>query len=369
MLMLILACTGADDQTVEELKGIAAMGHTANSIDDVTFEQLVGEDDGLDVPRDLDFNPDRPGELWIVNRADDSVTIVSNAGTADQTTQHLIDPYAEHFMDEVSSIDFGQPGTFGTCHESRNTYNGKGAPNRFMGPTLWSSDMDVFAKSNPAAVEFVSDLFGFYADLGSHLDMLHESPLCVGIEWSNDNVYWVFDGFNNSITRYDFAEDHGPGYDDHSDGIISRYVEDQVAYVADVPSHLVLEPETGFLYVADTGNNRIAILDTASGTKGNRLASQEPGVDHHVMDGGEIWTFIEGSDAGLGQPSGLDMHDGVLYVGDHSNGNLFAFDVETGDLIDWVGTGLTGLMGVKVVSEDEIWVVDADSNGVYRLTP
>ena len=25
--------------------------------------------------------------------------------------------------------------------------------------------------------------------------MQHESPLCVGIAWDHDKVYWVFDGF------------------------------------------------------------------------------------------------------------------------------------------------------------------------------
>src|SRR5690606_3474583 len=105
------------------------------------------------------------------------------------------------------------------------------AANDFMGPTLWSADLDIYAQTNPAAVDFL----GF--DLGSHLDMLHESPLCMGIAWVSDNVYFTFDGLTGSISRYDFVEDHGAGFDDHSDGIVERFVDAGVSRVEGVPSH------------------------------------------------------------------------------------------------------------------------------------
>ena len=60
-------------------------------------------------------------------------------------------------------------------HESRNTYNDQGLGDDFMGPTLWTSDPEIFGY-NPDAVEYLSDLFGMPVDLGSHIDMLHESP-------------------------------------------------------------------------------------------------------------------------------------------------------------------------------------------------
>ncbi len=369
MLLLLLACTGADDKkTQPALSGIGALGHESHDLGGVAFEQMASSSDGLDVPRDLEFNPEVAGELWIVNRADDSVTILFDAGTDAQTSTHIVDPYAEHFMEEVSSLSFGKPGHFGTCQESRNTYNDKQRPNDFMGPTLWSSDLAIFGESNPAAVDYVSALFGFYADLGSHLDMLHESPLCMGIAWETENVYWVFDGMNSSLSRYDFAEDHGAGYDDHSDGVIGRYVEGEVERVEDVPSHMVFDHDTALLYVADTGNNRVAVLDTATGTQGDKIRASEPGVKQFAWDDAEIWTFIEGSEVGWGRPSGLALFDGVLYVGDNATGNLVAYDVQTGEMIDWIPTGLGGLMGIEVVSEDEIWLTDAASDAVYRLT-
>lgn len=360
MLILLIACTGAaDDQLVEPI-GIPALGAGSGSLEALRVEVVADAQDGLNTPRDLAFNPDRPGELWIVNRSDDSTTILFDAGTPDQVSQHDVDPYAQHFMEEVSSIAFGAPGTFGTCHESRNTYNGRSAPNNFMGPTLWSSDLDVYAQTNPQAVRFL----GF--DLGSHLDMLHESPDCMGMAWDHDNVYWVFDGHNQALARYDFQDDHGAGYDDHSDGIIAKYVVGQVQRVEDVPSHLVLDHVTGLLYVADTANGRVVVLDTETGTRGRALRVTEAGVDHYEVDDAVLTTLVEGADVGLGQPSGLALADGVLYVTDHSNGNVFAFDLD-GTLIDWAATGRPGIMGIEVVSEREIWFVDAATDQVVRV--
>ena len=363
ILLLSLACTGSSDQVEPEPEiGIAAFGFNAHDGAAVTIDEILSSADGLDVPRDLDFNPDRPGELWVVNRADDSTTIAKDAGTADQTSEHIIDPFAMHFMEEVSSIEFGKPGTFGTCQESRNTYNDSSRKNDFMGPTLWSSDLDVFGETNPEA----ADSLGY--DLGSHLDMLHESPLCMGITWDSDNVYWVFDGLNEDIVRYDFQDDHGPGYDDHSDGIISRVTETGILRVEDIPSHMQLDHETGLLYTADTGNNRVLVLDTLTGARGQDLRVVEPGTDHHNWDDAEMWDLIQGADQGLGLPSGLAIHGEVLFVGDYATGNLFAFDLD-GELIDWLPTGLEGLMGIEVVSEEEIWVVDAATDRVLRITP
>ena len=49
----------------------------------------------------------------------------------------------------------------------------------------------------------------------THYDMLHESPLCMGIAHDPEvatpfgNVYWAFDGLNGTLMRYDFQEPHG----------------------------------------------------------------------------------------------------------------------------------------------------------------
>jgi len=279
-------------------------------------------------------------------------------------------------MEEVSSIAFGgityapsTDRTFGTCQESRNTYNNQAQGNDFMGPTLWSADPDIFGISNPDAISYLSNLYGFYTDLGSHLDMLHHNPLCMGIAWETENVYWVFDGDDNSIVMNDFQEDHGVGYDDHGDGIIARYAIGEVKRIEDIPSHLVLDPDTGLLYIADTGNNRIAVMDITSGERGSQLQSWE-GNDHYEMDNADIWTLVDGAEQNMGAPSGIALVEDTLLVTDNATGNIFAFDLD-GNRIDWLATelGAGALMGIDARSLDDIWIVDAVDDRVFRLQP
>ncbi len=343
----------------KDLGGIAALGNT-EGMARVQMDVIGTEADGLNIPRDLDFNPENPGELWVVNRADDSTSTFFDAGTDSQESLHIIDPFALHFMEEVSSIAFGDPQLFGTCQESRNTYDHHHPSDDFMGPTLWTSVLDIYGKTNPEAVEELD------YDLGSHIDMLHQTPLCMGIAWEVDNVYWVFDGSTGSIQRNDFVDDHGPGYDHHSDGIIAHYVRGEVARVEDVPSHLAYDAATGLLYIADTGNSRIAVLDTTTGTRGADLPVMEPGTTYYEMDGATLTTLVEGE---LVEPSGVDLFDDTLIVTDHATGIVWAFDLQ-GNELDRVDLGLgEGLMGVEVVDREEIWLVHADDNELLRLTP
>jgi hypothetical protein len=87
-------------------------------------------------------------------------------------------------------------------------------PGAFMGPTLWTSDAAVF----DAGVE-------------SHYDMLHNSPNGAGMAWEATTSGC---STARNAHRYNFAEDHGPAGTDHSDGVVARWVKDEVAYVPDV---------------------------------------------------------------------------------------------------------------------------------------
>ena len=366
LTLSLIGCTGrtgkTDDVKVEPLT-VPALGGGAHSLDAVTITVIGSSDDGLRNPRDLGFNPEVPGELWVVSGSDDAMVIFDDAGGANQESERLVDPYALHFMDNPSAIAFGAPMTFGTCQESVNTYNGRGNANYFMGPTLWSSNREIFATSNPEAVDFVG------ADLGSHLDMLHESPNCMGMAWERDNVYWVFDGYNSAIGRYDFAVDHGVGYDDHSDGLISKYVTGSILRVENVPSHLEFEHETSYLYIADTGNNTIKVLDTLTGQPGSDLRTKEGGTEHYEVDDAEMWNLIHGEDHGMVAPSGLALVGEVVLITDNSTSTIWAFTVE-GELIDHLTLDVEsgGLMGIWADSLDEIWVTDAVGKQVLRIS-
>ena len=109
----------------------------------VGFDEVVIADssDALSDPRDLEFHPGRANELWVANRATDSITIVQNTGLENQTSQNRQDSNRNHFLEEVSSIAFGAyhpefDWQWGSAQETRNTFCGQGAPNNFMGPTI-----------------------------------------------------------------------------------------------------------------------------------------------------------------------------------------------------------------------------------------
>ncbi|HHO49492.1 MAG TPA: hypothetical protein ENK18_01150 [Deltaproteobacteria bacterium] len=358
-LLVWVGCQpGAGDLSSPTGSGI--LGGDDHDVSDL-LEVWGDEDDGHDAPQDLAFNPEVDGELWVVNKKDDSTTIYNDVGGEGHTSEHIVDPYALHFMEKVTSIAFGAPGTFATCQDGTNSYNRQGEGNLFTGPTLWTSDRSVFGLTNPEAVDSLGG-----TDLGSHIDMLHESPECMGIAWDHDNVYWVFDGYHGNIVRYDFQQDHGPGYDDHSDGIIARYINADVVRRTAVPSHMILDHDTGLLYIADTGNARITVLDTTTGREGDPLPRFEPGTDHHEVRGADYSTLIDGVEHGLEQPSGLELYDGQLLVSDGATGELFTFSLD-GELIDWAATGASPAGLMMDPDGSALWMVDRKSNQLLRL--
>lgn len=322
---------------------------------------IASASNGLKVPRDLKFNPDAPEQLWVVNRADDSAVIILNAGTAIQKTDKRIDRYANHFMEEVSSFAFGDRTfqnsmTFATCQESRNTYNNTQAGNDFMGPTLWPADLEIFARANQNN-----------RLLGSHIDMNHQSPLCMGIAHQADNKYWVFDGKAGHVVYYDFQQDHGTGRDDHSDAIIRRYPQAAVTRVAGVPGHMVLDAEKKWLYIADTGGKRIIRMDITTGGFSRRLrAANEPLQEFSEFTNVTVEVFAAER---LQQPSGLAIHEGKLFASDFATGEIIAYDLTTGTELERIDIGGSGIMGLTIGPDGQLWYVNGTLNTLTRLDP
>jgi hypothetical protein len=253
-------------------------------------------------------------------------------------------------MPRGAGLAFGQPGRMATVHEEHDITQPT-TPADFMGPTLWPTDLELFDAGH-----------------ASHLDMLHNSPDAVGIAWETGNVYWVFDGYHESLSRYDFHMDHGPGQEDHSDGEMLRYAEGEVSYVAGVPSQLAFDPASKLLYVADTGNARVAVLDTQTGRRGRPVFPNYDGGAQYQVNDADVRTFVG---EGLERPSGLALRDGVLYVGDNATSKLYAFDLE-GRLLDWLDlTGQVrdgGLMGIDADAEGRLYVVDGVADAVLRIS-
>ena len=365
VLTLAIACVPEED-----VSGVAALGNGSHNVDEVNVDTILNEDDGLDEPRDLAWNPGAELELWVVNRGDDSVVRVTECGTDDQQSERRVDSFALHFMEEVSAISFsddvtfGNGNTFATCQESNNTYTDQTDGNNFMGPTLWTSDWDIFGFANPDAVAEV----GY--DLGSHIDMMHESPFCMGIGWEKENIYWTVDGEAGTVSRYNFAADHGVGFDDLSDGTVQRFTEAKYTREEGIPSHIIYDGDDDVVYYNDTGAGRVMRLDPADAETGRDISSgSHDGAYFFEMSGADISTLVDGDDGELVHPSGLTLHDGTLYVTDNNTSRISAFDLD-GKRIDYLDTELDEgtLMGIRVDDDGSIWVVDNLGNRVFRIS-
>lgn len=342
---------------IPEPQGLPLLGAGSHELGD-SLELVViaqGAGDQLARPRDLDFNPNAPNELWVTNQADNSITVIIAPGNALQSTENFDEFGNVHFLAEPAALAFGGNGNFATIHEEDDLTQGPvefgGSPEDFMGPTLWRADRNNFDGGHP-----------------THLDMLHNSPNGTGIAWEVDNVYWVFDGWHDALVRYDFNQDHGYGGADHSDGTIARYVEGVVTYEPEVSSNLVLDHDAGWLYAADTGGNRICVLDIHTGQRGNNTYPNYDGVDQYRVDDANLWTVIDGATVdGMDKPSGLELHDGHIWVSDNQSGRIFAFDME-GALVDWLDTGLgAGLQGMAFSPDGELYLVHTDAEQILRL--
>ena len=386
MLVVILACSAskdpAADDTSEPIALTTALGVGEGELDPATAQwtTIVGSDEGATDPRDIGFDPS--GNLWVANREDDHTLIVLNPGTKTQTIDDRIDGYALHFMEETAAFAFEDKSgeeqfgpEFGSCGESENTYNHTQAPNDFMGPALWSTDLDLFAAKDP---------YG----LGSHLDMLHEVSNCVGLAWERDNVYWAFDGKYGNIVRCDFQDNHGVGQDDHSDGIIFRLSEPEVTRVEDAPGHLEIDATNQRLYVADTGGDRVLWIDISTGKQGNEINQIHEVIDTYAWWEGVAWGELV---TGLDRPGGIALDGlGHLFVAEFGTGVIHVYDVDPshvapaetasdaavteslyGDALQRLDTGKgeAALYGIEIGPDGALWVVDHAAPAVLRLEP
>lgn len=337
-----------------EPQGVPVLGNGRHTPDAVSMTTLTAPGDPLNVPRDLAFNPQVPSELWIVNRGDESTTIIDSPGTESQVITRYKAPGSAHFLAQPAALAFGDNGFWASIHETDDLTQGPNAtPGDFMGPTLWTANRDIFDSGTTG-----------------HYDMLHNSPLGMGIAWESGNAYWVFDGYHSSITRYDFVADHGPGGEDHSDGIIARYVEGAVLRVENVPSHMEFDPTTSLLWVADTGNNRIVALDTTTGTRGSDLFPNYDSADQYRVDGAVLNVMINGADHGLVQPSGLALHDDMVFVSDYATSTVYAFSKE-GALLDYLATGMppSTMLGLEFDAQGHLFTLDSIANAAVRIAP
>lgn len=319
--------------------------------------EIGNSSNGLDKPTDLDFHPVlNKKELWVINKrleADgSSVSVFTNAGEANENQQTKVDGNAWHFMSMSTGIAFSNNGNFATSPGVFDANHDGGSP--FTGPALWSSDLSVFAEPSGGN--------------GSHLDMLHCSPKSQGIASEKENVFWLFDGYNNDIVRYDFVDDHGPGNSFHGDAIIHRYNDFQVAMDPNekVPSHLVVSGD--WVYVVDYGNQKVFRININSGTIGGIPAfGPFEGVVEYKYKTNYNWENVVTT--GLLQPAGIDVIDDRMIVSDYETGEIIIYDISNlpATELHRINTTATGIMGVKIGPEGKIWYVDYDANKINMI--
>lgn len=362
--------SSTEDATSEVTETVPEAAVAAFGLGSERSWELVGTaSDDLDTPRDLKFHPDRD-ELWVMNRygANSSLDGASHViwfgpETDGAYSEFHSDVHAYHFMAHASQMSFGEAlypqsdeVNFATCGESRNDYDGLYPPDDFMGPALWSSDLTVYGQANQSA----SSNLG-----GSHLDMLHQSPLCMGMVHETGNAYWVFDGDAGDLVRYDFAEDHDAGHDDHSDGIVRRYPEAQVTYVEDVPGHMVYYGSR-LVLTADPGGGRVISIDVNTGEFSQNLSPYgERLAEYSEYTGADVQVVIEG----LNLPSGMALDGDILFVGDMGTGEIIAWDLVEGVELDRVSTGAAALGALAISPSGLLWYVDTDANELRYIDP
>lgn len=365
--MFTFACGSADDgtdssegderidYTQSDYATATPIGKGDGSATSVDFVQIV-QYQATRRPSDLAFNPLVPGELWVTNYGDDTVAILQGVGastskTAKVTGELKLDPAASHFMHHPPALAFGEKGAWATCGDGDN------GGNYFMGPTLFSSDPAIFATQNK------------YTGLGSHLDMLHSTSYCRGIAHVGGNEYFVFNSMQGSIDLYDFHAPHPPGEEDHSDGTIFRYVNGQVAGLDGAMSHVYYDKASRLLYIADTGNQRIAVLDPATGTKGQSFAGSEVIAERRFVNNAKLTELVKPGT--LKAPSGIELYRGVLYVTDAATSRFYAFDPKTGALIRSLDTGLPkgALAGFTFGSDSKLYFTNAKAGSIMRIDP
>ncbi|MAV63811.1 MAG: hypothetical protein CMG00_01315 [Candidatus Marinimicrobia bacterium] len=285
-----------------------------------------------------------------------STVIYFDAGEDNQSYEYRKDSYSRHFMHTASSLAFDDEGFFANTNDCKDANDN---PNGFFtGPTLWSADLSTYATINQNGPL-----------LGSHLDMLHQSPYAMGIEYAGlGNIYWVYDGYHSSIVRYDFAIPHEYGGHDHSDGRIWRYDEIDIQREEGVSSHMVLDDISGFLYIADTGNQRILKFNTNSGIYDSDLTPYgEPLAEYFLMKEAEWEVYIN---EGLDKPSGIDLYENRLVISDYGTGDIIIYDISTtppNELTRINTGGQSNVMGLKIGSDNKIWYVDYFADQVVRI--
>ena len=121
------------------------------------------------------------------------------------------------------------------------------------------------------------------------------------------------------------------------------------------PDDFFIDEDAGYIYIADTGNSRIVVMDM----EGNFVA------------------YFGREDNLLGQPMGITVRDGYIYVADRQRNYIFIFDQDTLELTSQIGRPDSPLIGdspfsptkIEVDERGGIYIIsEGNAGGIMQLT-
>ena len=91
----LLAGTGCNLFPADETDtpaGLPVLGSYGHSLDHVVHAVVATADEGLKTPRDVEFHPQKPNEMWVANRLDNSMTIFFDAENGERSHRRRAPP-------------------------------------------------------------------------------------------------------------------------------------------------------------------------------------------------------------------------------------------------------------------------------------
>lgn len=332
-----------------------------------SFVLVASASNSVSSPVDIDFHPDkvnRPFELWILNQGTESTggstVIVSNANQNTRTYKYVKDGNAWHFMSMASALAFGDS-DWATSADVLDANHGQGGSGIYTGPSLWSSNLSIYGVVGNPSSQTVN---------GSHLDMIHQSPFGKGIAFEKGLAFWVLDGFEKNLKRYDYVSPHQPGGSDHSAGEVRVYTDFTFKKHATLPSHIIIDANRKYLYGCDPVGKRIFRVDIKSGSN----AGLGVKVNNEPLSGYYKFTGLITTDvvtSGLTAPVGIDVYGDRLVVTDNGTSEIIIYNItnnfsEVGRLkVSY--TSSPNLMGIKVGPDGKLYFADKINKKVYMI--